>query len=225
MSVPFEQRASDSPLVERVWRAQSECDSTFTSIAATHWELVVRRDAGKTLCIVRGPESKATQLNFPAGPAWFGITFKVGTFMPHLPPKAVLDLNDAHLPEASNHSFWLNSSTWQFPNFENADTFVNRLVRGGLLVHDRVVDGVLQGQPHELSLRSLQYRFVQATGLTHKSIEQIERAHHAMTLLQQGTSILDTVDAAGYFDQPHLTRALKHFIGQTPTQITCTPQP
>jgi len=24
---------------------------------------------------------------------------------------------------------------------------------------------------------------------------------------------------AGYFDQPHLTRALKHFIGLTPAQI------
>jgi AraC-like DNA-binding protein len=29
----------------------------------------------------------------------------------------------------------------------------------------------------------------------------------------------DVVYEAGYFDQPHLTRALKHFIGQTPAQI------
>ncbi len=32
-------------------------------------------------------------------------------------------------------------------------------------------------------------------------------------------SILDTVERAGYFDQPHLTRSLKRFIGQTPAQI------
>jgi hypothetical protein len=25
--------------------------------------------------------------------------------------------------------------------------------------------------------------------------------------------------AAGYFDQPHLTRSLKHFIGQTPAHM------
>ncbi len=40
-----------------------------------------------------------------------------------------------------------------------------------------------------------------------------------MTLLQQGVSIVDTVDQAGYADQPHLTRSLKRFIGQTPAQL------
>jgi methylphosphotriester-DNA--protein-cysteine methyltransferase len=37
--------------------------------------------------------------------------------------------------------------------------------------------------------------------------------------LQQGASIPDTIIQAGYFDQPHLTHALKRFIGQTPVQI------
>ena len=48
---------------------------------------------------------------------------------------------------------------------------------------------------------------------------QIERARYATCLLQEGVSILDTVEQAGYFDQPHLTRALKRYIGQTPAQI------
>ena len=42
---------------------------------------------------------------------------------------------------------------------------------------------------------------------------------HATNLLTQGISILDTVHEAGYFDQAHLTRSLKHFIGQTPARI------
>ncbi|MCL4303751.1 MAG: hypothetical protein KJ077_49150 [Anaerolineae bacterium] len=29
----------------------------------------------------------------------------------------------------------------------------------------------------------------------------------------------DVVYQAGYADQPHLTRSLKHFVGQTPAQI------
>jgi len=62
-------------------------------------------------------------------------------------------------------------------------------------------------------------RFLQATGLTHKTIRQIERAKHALVLLQQGVPILDVVYQAGYFDQPHLTRSLKHLLGQTPAQI------
>jgi AraC-like DNA-binding protein len=77
----------------------------------------------------------------------------------------------------------------------------------------------LQGQPVETSLRTVQRRFLQATGLTHNSIYQIQRARYATTLLKQGTPILDTVHAAGYFDQPHMTRSLKQFIGLTPAQI------
>jgi methylphosphotriester-DNA--protein-cysteine methyltransferase len=48
---------------------------------------------------------------------------------------------------------------------------------------------------------------------------QIERARYATTLLKQGVSILDSVELAGYADQPHLTRSLKRYIGQTPAQI------
>jgi len=95
-------------------------------------------------------------------------------------------------------------------------------VREGLLVRDPIVDAVLQGHPQALSIRSLQYRFLQATGLTHKGIQQIERARYAMTLLHQGTSILDTVYKAGYYDQSHMTNSLKRFLGQTPAQITHT---
>jgi methylphosphotriester-DNA--protein-cysteine methyltransferase len=61
--------------------------------------------------------------------------------------------------------------------------------------------------------------------LTHSALQQIERARQAAALLEQGLSILDVVCEAGYFDQPHLTRSLKRFIGQTPAQIACGSQP
>jgi AraC-like DNA-binding protein len=32
-------------------------------------------------------------------------------------------------------------------------------------------------------------------------------------------SALDVARQAGYADQPHLTRSLKRFVGQTPSQI------
>jgi methylphosphotriester-DNA--protein-cysteine methyltransferase len=62
-------------------------------------------------------------------------------------------------------------------------------------------------------------RFLTATGLTPGTIRQIERARHALTLLRQGRPILDVVFEAGYFDQPHLTRSLRQFMGRTPAQI------
>jgi AraC-like DNA-binding protein len=138
--------------------------------------------------------------------------------MPHLPARNFLDAV-VNLPEAATNSFWLNGSAWQFPDYENAETFVDRLVRDGLLVRELVVDSVLQDQPQALSSRSVQRRFLHATGLTHIAIRQIARARQAMTLLQRGVPILDTVHEAGYVDQPHMTKSLKHFIGQTPAQI------
>jgi AraC-like DNA-binding protein len=183
--------------------------------------IVVTRYRGKATLTLRGPETKVTPMDYTwTGAEFLGIDFKLGAFMPHFPPGKLLNQQDVNLPEASRQSFWLHGSAWQFPDFENADTFVNRLLREGLLVHDPVVDAVVQGHPQELSLRAVQYRFLQATGLNHRTVQQIERARFAATLLEQGVSILDTVYQAGYFDQPHLTRSLKRFLGQTPAQIT-----
>ena len=96
---------------------------------------------------------------------------------------------------------------------------MNRLVRKGILTRDSAVDAAMRGEGQSLSLRSAQRHFPRATGLTHCTVRQIERARHATNLLKQGVSILDTVHQAGYFDQAHLTRSLKYRIGQTPAEI------
>ncbi len=73
--------------------------------------------------------------------------------------------------------------------------------------------------PREIPSRTLRYRFLRATGYTQGAIRQYERAQKAASLLEQGMPVLDTVFEAGYFDQPHLTRALRRWIGHTPAQI------
>jgi AraC-like DNA-binding protein len=215
----FDDRASDSPFVERIWRSHSERGDAFHSIAACHWEMVVTRHEGKTSLTVRGPETKATSADCPADGEWFAIRFKLGTFMPLLRPGELRDRNDVTLPHATDRSFWLNGSAWEYPDFENADTFVRRLVHSGLIATDHSVKAALRSQPHELSARTAQRHFLQATGLTLSTIRQIERARHATNLLKQGVSILTAMHEAGYYDQAHLTRSLKRFIGQTPAQI------
>ena len=220
MTFIYKDRPSDSSLVETIWHAQSERAGSFISTASTHWEMVVTSFKGKTVFTVRGPETQATPLLYQRiGAEWIGIRFKVGAFMPYLPPATIRNFRDVNLPEATSQSFWLQGSAWEVPNFENADTFVARLVREGLLVHDPAVTAVLRGHPHGLSPRSLQYHFLRATGLTYKTIQQIERARQAKALLEHGTSILNTVHRLGYYDQSHLTNSLKRFLGQTPTQI------
>ncbi len=215
----FDDRPSDSPFVERVWQCHSERSDKFRSIAEARWEMVVTRLYGETILTVRGPETNAATIDCPAEGEWIGIRFKLGTFMPQLPVKNLLDRKDVNLPQSTSRSFWLNGSSWEYPDFENAETFVNRLVHDGLIAVDRPVDAALQGHLKGLSLRSVQRHFLRTTGMTHGTIRQIERARHATNLLKQGVSILDTVHEAGYFDHAHLTRSLVHFIGQTPTQI------
>ncbi|MCA9896340.1 MAG: helix-turn-helix transcriptional regulator, partial [Anaerolineae bacterium] len=124
-----------------------------------------------------------------------------------------------NLPSAGSKTFWLDSSAWEYPTFENVDTFVDRLMRKELLVFDPLINMVLQEQPVDMSQRTLQRRFLRATGLTYNTMFQIQRARYATNLLKHGLSILDTVSQVGYADQPHLTRMLKRYMGQTPAQI------
>jgi len=49
-----------------------------------------------------------------------------------------------------------------------------------------------------------------------KQFEQIKRACHAVELLRRGMAPAAVALEAGYSDQPHLTRALKAIMGQTP---------
>ncbi|MGH7453769.1 MAG: hypothetical protein ACRENG_20635 [bacterium] len=143
MKFAFDMRPSDSPFVESVWRTQTTGGGSFISTAASLWEMVIAKQMGKSILSIRGPETKASPALVPDGEAeYVGIVFKRGAFMPHLPKQHLV--NEAvHLPESSKNSFWLQSRTWQFPDFENADTFVDRLVHDEMLAQDQVVDDVL----------------------------------------------------------------------------------
>jgi AraC-like DNA-binding protein len=219
MELVFDERSANSSFVEMIWHTHSERAGTFTSVAVSNWEVVITTLDGKTMITARGPETRASEADFPADAEFFGIIFKLGTFMPHLSLRTLLDRQDATLPKASSNSFWLHGSAWEFPTFKNADVFVGRLIRQGLIVRDPVIEAAIQGHAPDMSRRSLQYRFLRATGLTRKTIQQIERARNAVSLLEQGTPISDTAFELGYFDQAHLTNSLKRFVGKTPAQI------
>jgi AraC-like DNA-binding protein len=204
--------------VDRVWQSHSERAGLFHSMATCNWVMVVTRHRGRIFLTIRGPETKATGADCPAEGEWVGIHFKLGSFMPLIPPASISNRNDLTL-SGSSRSFWLDGSTWEYPNFENADVFVNRLVKKGLVETDPLVVAALNGQAGGRSLRTEQRHFVRATGMTHATIQQIERARHATALLRSGNPIGDVAFGLGYFDQAHLTRSLKHFVGQTPAQI------
>jgi AraC-like DNA-binding protein len=219
VSAVFEGRQSDSPYIEMIWRGHVERDYAPVCPADVRWNLLFAKQHGKVRVSAEGATSQfVPKLQFE-GSEFLVIKFKLGVFMPYLPAGNLLN-GDAILPEAASQtSFLLNGSTWQLPNFENAETFVERLVRNDLLVREPVVNAVLHDQPLAVSSRTVRRRFLLATGLTPLTIHQIERAKQAAALLEQGVPIIDTVYQLGYADQPHLTRSLRRFFGQTPAQI------
>lgn len=218
MFLVFEDRRSDSPYIERVWRSHSECAGTFVSVAASHLEMVVSRVEGAVFLTLRGPETRATEAYCPADGEWLGIRFALGTYLPNHPTGTLIDRQDEQMLDLGGR-FWLDNDTWEYPTFENAETFVRRLEERGVIARDQTIAGALQGDDRAQSRRTTQRHFIKAAGVTLTRLRQIERARHATCLLKQDVSILDAVHAAGYFDQPHLSRSLRHFIGQTPAGI------
>jgi AraC-like DNA-binding protein len=221
MSFDTGTRASDSPYVEAIMHGYTVGNGSTIRPAECHWHMVFTKFEDNLYPIFVGPLTASGTVSFTEGAEILWIKFKLGTFMPHLPHRNFLDVETV-LPEATSKTFWLKGSAWQFPNYENVDTFVDWLVREEVLVYDPVVSAVLEGQPHDMASRTVRHRFLRATGLTQTHIFQIERAQRAAAFLSQGVSILDTVYEVGYFDQPHLTRSLKQWVGHTPAEILRT---
>lgn len=216
----IESRPERSGFVRRIWRTRSVDLPSFVSVAVPTWQIVFVQSAGASNSVVaRGAETLATRSGIPRDAEIFGIEFELGSFLTEFPLGSIVD-NAQSLCTDLHNSFWLNGTRFETPAFENVEAFVERLVRSGGLVRDPVVEQILNRRPVSLSDRSIQRRFMRATGLTYATLRQIERACRASALLRNGTSILDVVDGQGYSDQAHLTRSLKRYFGTTPGHIS-----
>jgi hypothetical protein len=205
----FDVRASDSPFVKRVWRTTSVPVESFMSVAVPQWEMVVTRQRDRTRMTLRGPETQASIAAIPQDAEFVGIQFRLGAYMPRFPLDRLVD-RWLDLPAAGPGSFWLDASAWPYPDFEDGDVFVDRLVRRGLLI---------RGVDRRSSERTAQRWALRSTGLSRRARRLIERAHRAAALVQQGVPVREVAWRAGYADQAHLTRSLKRFVGMTPRQL------
>ena len=216
---PIENRIEPSDFVERIWRTRSVPEKAMISVAVPHWQLVFVNSAhGPTSVFARGPETKASIVEIPQDADFLGIEFKLGTFIPALAIGTLVDIG-RELDTVSRNRVNLAGSNWEIPNFENAADFVARLVRDGALVRDPIVEQTMLRQPVAITERSVQRRFLRATGVTYGTVRQIERAERTRALLAAGTSILEAVEIAGYSDQAHMTRSLQRFLGKTPGKV------
>jgi AraC-like DNA-binding protein len=229
MSLIYKERLSDSPYIDLITEGWTTGRSFTIRPSEINWHMVFTKYQGVLQPLLVGPLTSSGVVNFVEDVEILWIKFKLGTFMPHLPLKNFLDVETLMPDAASKASFWLKSTSWQVPTYENADTFVDQLVRNDILMHDAVVKSALQTQIQlpDMASRTVRHRFLRATGLTQSHILQFERAQQAVALLEHGTPILDVVYQLGYYDQPHLTRSLKRFIGRTPAYYQpriCAPE-
>lgn len=215
----FEDRPSDSPFIDRVWRSYSTRAGAFLSMAASHCGIVFSRHEGKVRATLRGPETRATIAECPADGEWLGVTFELGILFPAYPAANLRDRQDVDLPARSARTFWFVGEAWEYPDFNNVESFVAKLVRAGVISRDLSVQAALRGERAEMSPRTEQRHFLRATGMTYSTYRQIERARYVIGLLRQGVSVLDATYQAGYFDQAHLTRSLQRFVGDTPARV------
>ncbi len=218
VGLDFGTRGSDSPWVESVWTCRSDDVSEMTSVASETWGLVFWEQAGRAQAAITGPETRTGTAPVPEGAQFVGIQFAVGTSLRMTATSALLD-GGIVLPDVTGRTFFLDGVHRETPRPDDAEALVARLVRDGVVVRDPLVAATLQGAAPGVGERTLERRFRAATGLTQGGVRQIGRARTAAILLTSGATAAQVVDKLGYYDEPHLARALRRYVGRTAQQL------
>lgn len=189
----------------------------MTSVATDTWGLVFWEQEGRTHADVTGPESRTGTAPVPDGTNFLGIQFAVGTSLRAVAAATLLD-GGIELP-VTPRTFWLDGAYWETPDPDDAEALVDRLIRQGVVERDPMVAEALRGVRPAVTDRTLERRFRATTGLTQGAVRQIRRARAAAGLLASGEAVSDVVGTLAYYDEPHLARALRRYVGRTARQL------
>jgi len=109
MSLSYEERLSDSPYIEKVTHGWTSGVGSTIRPAEVSWHMILTRHSAGTQFMLVGPLGTSGEVTWGGEAEILWIKFRLGTFMPHLPTRAILD-SQTPLPEASQQSFWLKDS-------------------------------------------------------------------------------------------------------------------
>src|ERR1051326_8567602 len=109
MTIHHEYRLSDSPYIETVTRGWTEGAGSVIRPAESHWHLVLVKYQGQTQLIVTGALTTSGVVNYTAGAEVLWLKLRLGTFLPMMPARTLLD-TETVLPSAACPSFRLNRS-------------------------------------------------------------------------------------------------------------------
>lgn len=190
----------------------------MTAVASETWGLVFWEEQGAPQAAIVGPETRTSSAPVPSAARFVGIQFSVGTSLRTADTLSLVD-RGIPLPDVMARSFWLDGHRWPIPDADDAELLVSHLVRRGVLVSDPVVGALVRGDRPALSQRTVERRFRAATGLTRGAVAQIERVRTAAGMIMAGTPVSDVVDTLGYYDEPHLARMLRRYVGRSAQQL------
>lgn len=185
------------------------------------WDIAIIRRGDQVAVLRTGLSTFTSKLDHQPGDEVVWIAFAPSSYMPLMPGQTMLN-EGVMLPMIGKDRFWLGTDVIEIPSFDNAESFVARLERNGLIENNDLVAAIVSGRPKAMTERTMQRHFLKTTGMTYKAFTQVERAHKAMTLLRLGRPAAGVAFALGYADQPHMIRSLKSIMGQTPGQIAKT---
>jgi hypothetical protein len=167
---------------------------------------------------ITGPETRTGTAPVPEGATFTGIEFAVGTSLRAVPTPALVD-GGIELPDTTRRTFRLDGARWETPGPDDAEALVERSRAGPGSWSVTCSSPTSRGHRPAVSGRTVERRFRAATGLTQGAVRQIERARTAGGAAGRGNPAADVVAKLDYFDEPHLARALRTYVGRTVRQL------
>ena len=215
MAIAYQEKQSQSPLVDFVFQSEDLTDGVYVASADARWDIIFTTcPDGKTRVLLCGPSFKTRQVHYSPGYKHVGICYKPWALFVGVPITTMLNETKL-LPMTSPDTFSMQGKTWKMPTYENVDQFVAEQERRGLLQADPIIRDVLENKPVGMSIRSVQRHFAKTIGMSPRRVRQIDSARKAVKLLQQGYTLSDVAYELDYADLPHMTRMLRRFTGYT----------
>jgi hypothetical protein len=213
MTQKHQNRASTSPLIDRIWRTENVTDGVYIATPDCAWDLLALKlqDGSRTMMLA-GQQTKYLNVPYAAGTSAVVISFTASAYLAGLKGDELVDAT-VMLPEGGPDRFALLDHTFEFPEYDAAEDLVNAMIAVGILKQDDIVASVLEGQPKAMSSRTMQRHFHEVTGISRKALNKIRRAQDAVRMLQAGTATVEVAAEIGYTDQSHLTKDLKKIMG------------
>jgi hypothetical protein len=217
-------RLLDSPIARSVSLWRFEGDGEVLMQPDNCWDIAFLRRDGRGMVLRTGMTTRPDAVSYGPGDEILTVSFRPEAFMALLPGEAMR--NSAVVLDCfGRKDFSIGGHIREIPNFDNAEMFVERLRRDGIVECNPVVASVLGDNPRAISERTLQRHFLRTTGLTYKHFTLIERAQRAAALLQMGRPAVDVALTLGYADQAHLINSVRQIMGQTPGEMARAASP